>query len=116
MYRMPDGTEDDLVTILTVKGASKQEKADILTYFGQFDYDSLNSRFLGISQSYQELFNANQTPLEYFVALARFFKYIKNTDFVIENPTYSAYDEIKTFGLDVKNEGTVIIDNSENDI
>ena len=28
MYRMPDGTEDDLVTILTVKGASKQEKAD----------------------------------------------------------------------------------------
>ena len=62
------------------------------------------------------IFDANQTPLEYFVALARFFKYIKNTDFVIENPTYSAYDEIKTFGLDVKNEGTVIIDNSENDI
>ena len=33
MYRMPDGTEDDLVTILTVKGASKQEKADCLEEF-----------------------------------------------------------------------------------
>lgn len=33
MYRMPDGTEDDLVTILIVKGASKQEKADCLEEF-----------------------------------------------------------------------------------
>ena len=31
--RMPDGTEEDLVTILTVKGASKQEKADCLEEF-----------------------------------------------------------------------------------
>ena len=33
MYRMPDGTEEDLITILTVKGASKQEKADCLEEF-----------------------------------------------------------------------------------
>ena len=31
--RMPDGTEEDLVTILTVKGATKQEKADCLEEF-----------------------------------------------------------------------------------
>lgn len=30
---MPDGTEEDLVTILTVKGATKQEKADCLEEF-----------------------------------------------------------------------------------
>ena len=33
MYRMPDGTEEDLITILTVKGASKQEKTDCLEEF-----------------------------------------------------------------------------------
>ena len=27
---MPEGTEDDLMTILTVKGATKQEKAECL--------------------------------------------------------------------------------------
>ncbi len=27
---MPEGTEDDLTTILTVKGATKQEKAECL--------------------------------------------------------------------------------------
>ena len=30
---MPDGTEEDLITILTVKGASKQEKTDCLEEF-----------------------------------------------------------------------------------
>lgn len=31
--RMPDATEDDLVTILTVKGATKTEKAECLEEF-----------------------------------------------------------------------------------
>ena len=30
---MPEGTEDDLTTILTVKGATKQEKAECLEEF-----------------------------------------------------------------------------------
>ena len=33
MISMPDGTEEDLATILTVKGATKQEKADCLEEF-----------------------------------------------------------------------------------
>lgn len=32
-YSMPEGTEDDLMTILTVKGATKQEKAECLEEF-----------------------------------------------------------------------------------
>lgn len=32
---MPDGTEDDLVTILTVKGVTKAEKAECLEEFRQ---------------------------------------------------------------------------------
>lgn len=33
MCSMPDATEDDLVTILTVKGATKAEKAECLEEF-----------------------------------------------------------------------------------
>lgn len=59
------------------------------------------------------IFDANFTPLSYFKALGTIFKYVKNTDFVIENPQYSAFDEIKNFGLDVKNEGEIIIGTEE---
>jgi len=61
------------------------------------------------------IFDANFTPLGYFKALGTIFKYVKNTDFVIENPHYSAFDEIKGFGLDIKNDGIIII-GAENDI
>ena len=33
MCSMPDATEDDLITILTVKGATKAEKAECLEEF-----------------------------------------------------------------------------------
>lgn len=59
------------------------------------------------------IFDAQYTPREYFEALAKIFKYVKNTQFVIENPHYSAFDEIKGFGLEVKNEGTVILGTEE---
>ena len=61
------------------------------------------------------IFDANFTPLSYFQALGTIFKYVKNTDFVIENPHYSAFDEIKGFGLDIKNEGVIIL-GAEEDI
>ena len=35
---MPDGTEDDLVTILTVKGVTKAEKAECLEEFRQNEW------------------------------------------------------------------------------
>ena len=56
--------ERELAGTLPYVYPSKQEKADILNYFGQLDYDCLNDNFLGISQSFQELFKSNQTPLE----------------------------------------------------
>ena len=59
------------------------------------------------------IFDAQYTPREYFEALAKIFKYVKNTQFVIENPQYSAFDEIKGFGLEVKNEGTVVLGTEE---
>jgi hypothetical protein len=54
------------------------------------------------------IFDANYTPLEYFKALGLIFKYVKNTEFVIRDPNYSAYDDIRSFGLDVKNDGAIL--------
>jgi predicted RNA-binding protein with RPS1 domain len=59
------------------------------------------------------IFDAQYTPREYFEALAKIFKYVRNTQFVIENPQYSAFDEIKGFGLEVKNKGTVVLGTEE---
>ena len=35
---MPDGTEEDLVTILTVKGATKAEKAECVEEFRKSEW------------------------------------------------------------------------------
>ena len=40
---MPDGTEDDLVTILTVKGVTKAEKAECLEEFRQSEWSVCSS-------------------------------------------------------------------------
>lgn len=87
--------------ILVVRG----EDGDIHTV----DFQEL----FGGNSNINLIFDANFTPLSYFKALGTIFKYVKNTDFVIENPQYSAFDEIKSFGLDVKNEGEVIIGTEE---
>lgn len=42
----------------------KQNKADIMSYWGVLNYDELNEYFLGISQPFQELFKLNNTSLE----------------------------------------------------
>lgn len=56
--------ERELAGTLPYVYPSKQDKADILSYQGELEYDALNDNFLGISQSFQELFKSNQTPLE----------------------------------------------------
>ena len=43
---MPDGTEDDLVTILTVKGVTKAEKAECLEEFRQSEWSVCSSHNL----------------------------------------------------------------------
>ena len=55
------------------------------------------------------IFDARHTPREYFKALGTIFKYVKNTEFVVRDPHFSAYDEIKGFGLEMKNDGTILI-------
>ena len=59
------------------------------------------------------VFDARHTPREYFQALAVIFKYVKNTKFVVRDPHYSAYEEIKGFGLEKKNDGTIQIATNE---
>ena len=59
------------------------------------------------------IFDARHTPREYFQALGIIFKYVKNTEFVVRDPHFSAYDEIKGFGLEMKNDGTILIGSTE---
>ena len=59
------------------------------------------------------IFDANYTPLHYFQALGILFEYVKNTTFVIRDPVYSVRDEIRGFGLEVTNEGKVLIRGKE---
>jgi|GEM_PF-609676 hypothetical protein len=59
------------------------------------------------------IFDAKYTPREYFRALGVIFKYVKNTEFIVRDPHFSVYDEIKGFGLEMKNDGTVLIGSTE---
>ena len=59
------------------------------------------------------IFDARHTPREYFQALGIIFKYVKNTEFVVRDPHFSTYDEIKGFGLEMKNDGTILIASAE---
>ena len=61
------------------------------------------------------IFDARYTPREYFQALGTIFRYVKGTEFVVQNPNYSTFDEIKGFGFEMKNDGTILInDNTDN--
>ena len=52
------------------------------------------------------IFDAKNTPYEYYSALSGFFKYIKGTIFVVKDPKHNVYDTIiKSFDLDKKREG-----------
>lgn len=60
------------------------------------------------------IFDARHTPCEYFKALGIIFKYVKNTEFVVRDPHFSTYEEIKGFGLEMKNDGAILIASSDN--
>ena len=59
------------------------------------------------------IFDARHTPREYFKALGTIFQYVKKTQFVVRDPHFSTYDEIKGFGLEMKNDGTILIASSD---
>ena len=51
------------------------------------------------------IFDTKYTPKHYYAALSKVFQYIKRTTFAVKNPSYNAYDSIKSFGMDSKTEG-----------
>lgn len=82
------------------------------SYMGNIQSVTFEELF-GNDSNVNLIFDARYTSIEYFKALGTIFKYVKNTDFVVKNPNYSTNDEIRGFGLDVKNEGTIIPVNTE---
>lgn len=71
------------------------------------------TELFGNNSNVNLVFDARHTPREYFQALGIIFKYVKNTEFVVWDPNYSAYEEIQGFGLEMKNDGTILIANLE---
>lgn len=51
------------------------------------------------------IFDTEYTPKHYYAALSKVFQYVKRTTFAVKNPSYNAYDTIKSFGMDSKTEG-----------
>ena len=77
------------------------------------NHEGINSitftELFGNNSNVNLIFDARHTPIEYFKALGMIFKYVKNTQFVVYDPCYSTYDEIQGFGLDIRNDGVVIV-------
>lgn len=51
------------------------------------------------------IFDTEYTPKHYYAALSKVFQYIKRTTFAVKDPSYNAFETIKTFGMDAKTEG-----------
>lgn len=77
----------------------------LMVWDGTTAHGITNEELFGQNSNINLIFDTKNTPYEYYSALSGFFKYIKGTTFVIENPKHNVYDTIKSFGLDVKQEG-----------
>lgn len=77
----------------------------LMVWDGTTAHSITNEELFGQNSNINLIFETKNTPYEYYSALSGFFKYIKRTTFVIENPKCNLYDTIKSFGLDVKREG-----------
>lgn len=51
------------------------------------------------------IFDTEYTPKHYYAALSKVFQYVKRTTFAVKNPSYNAYNTIKSFGMDSTTEG-----------
>lgn len=78
----------------------------LIVWDGTTAHSITNEELFGQNSNINLVFDTKNTPYEYYSALSGFFKYIKGTTFVLENPKRNIYDTIKSFGLDVKQEGT----------
>ena len=77
----------------------------LMVWDGTTAHSITNEELFGQNSNINLVFDTKNTPYEYYSALSGFFKYIKGTTFVIENPKHNVYDTIKSFGLDLKQEG-----------
>ena len=77
----------------------------LMVWDGTTAHSITNEELFGQNLNINLIFDTKNTPYEYYSALSGFFKYIKGTTFVIENPKHNVYYTIKSFGLDVKQEG-----------
>ncbi|MCD8378494.1 MAG: NFACT family protein [Candidatus Gastranaerophilales bacterium] len=69
----------------------KQNKSDILRYFGEVHYECLNDDFLGISKSFQTLLEENSAPLE---RIKDFVELKSPLNPAIDGNFYSVYSEL----------------------
>lgn len=69
----------------------KQNKSDILTYFGEIHYDCLNDDFRGISKSFQELLKNKNVQLE---TIKDYIELKRPITPAIQNNIYSIYQEL----------------------
>ena len=69
----------------------KQDKSDILRYFGDVHYDCLNDDFLGFSKSLQEQLKRNNVPLE---KIKNYIELKEPLSPAINNKEYSLYSEL----------------------
>lgn len=83
--------ERELSGTLNYVYPQKQNKADILRYFGKIDYDNLNNDFLGISLSFQKLIKKNRLNLEDIKDLLELKKDILPA---IEDDEYCIYSDL----------------------
>ena len=77
----------------------------LMVWDGTTAHSITNEELFGQNSNINLVFDTKNTPYEYYFALSGFFKYIKGTTFVVENPKRNIYNTIKSFGLDVKQEG-----------
>jgi hypothetical protein len=78
----------------------------LMVWDGTTAHSITNEELFGQNSNINLVFDTKNTPYEYYSALSGFFKYIKGTTFVIENPKRNIHNTVKSFGLDVKQEGT----------
>jgi hypothetical protein len=77
----------------------------LMVWDGTTAHSITNEELFGQNSNINLVFDTKNTPYEYYSALSGFLKYIKGTTFVLENPKRNIYNTIKSFGLDVKQEG-----------
>jgi hypothetical protein len=78
----------------------------LMVWDGTTAHSITNEELFDQNSDINLIFDAKNTPYEYYSALSGFFKYIKGTIFVVKDPKHNVYDTIiKSFDLDKKREG-----------